>query len=123
MWDNRDKGDERYTERGGNRFLRPETVTSDLTRRRIFLVLRVLVIGYVAYLLVFHDNGAWGILKLKMEERALNARIAELEEQIAATEAEIELLETDEFTWEKVARERYGMVREGEIVLRFDDLE
>ena len=38
-------------------------------------------------------------------------------------QAEIELLETDEFTWEKVARERYGMVKEGEIVLRFDDVE
>jgi cell division protein FtsB len=123
MWDHKDKRKEKYTERGGNRFLRPELVPSDVARKRIILGLRIVLIGYVAYLLIFHENGAWGILRLKMEERELSHRIAELEEQIAATEAEIKLLETDEFTWEKVARERYGMVKKGEIVLRFDDVE
>jgi cell division protein FtsB len=123
MRDDRDKGNERYTERGGNRYLRPEFVPSDNARKRIFLGLRILLICYVAYLLIFHENGAWGIFRLKMEERALNKRITDLEEEIAETKAEIKLLETDEFTWEKVARERYGMVKEGEIVLRFDDVE
>ena len=46
----------------------------------------------------------------------MNQEIAELERKNSALEKEIFLVRNDEFTLEKLARERLGYVKEGEVV-------
>lgn len=52
---------------------------------------------------------------IEEESRAL----AELHSEIDSLAARADSLETDSATLERVARERFGMIREGEILYRF----
>jgi cell division protein FtsB len=62
------------------------------------------------------------------EVRRVRAERAELEEKLVALErtndclrARAEALQSDSATIERLARERYGMIRAGEILYRFTD--
>jgi len=87
----------------------------------------LLIVGALllaAYFAIF--GGEYSIFELKKLEGLELARAAEL----AKTRAEIdslrqvaERLRTDAEAIERVARERYGMIREGEILYRFREAE
>ena len=55
----------------------------------------------------------------QVQESVLLRKIAEAEERIEELELRIELLRSDPGTLERVAREDLGMVRPGDIVLKF----
>jgi len=55
-------------------------------------------------------------VRVANESERMNQEIAELEQANSALEKEISLVQNDEFTLEKLARERLGYVRKGEIV-------
>ncbi len=76
--------------------------------------------GLAAYFAIF--GGEYGILEL----RALDRQAAGLEQRVWALRAEVDSLreaadqlEHDSATLERVARERYGLIRDGEILYRF----
>lgn len=76
-------------------------------------------IASVAVLLVLFSNK--GLLRRVMLESELSekeARITELQQDLAALEKRKTLLLHDRKTIERVARETYGMVRPGELVYR-----
>ena len=76
-----------------------------------------LVVGIVV-LVMWLMEGAEMTQYIRMENELdrMNQNIAQLEQSNAALEQEIHLVQNDSFTLEKLARERLGYVREGEVV-------
>jgi cell division protein FtsB len=56
--------------------------------------------------------------KLKREVRRIEAEIAALELEVDSLAEYAELIEGDSATQERVARERFGMLRDGEVLYR-----
>ena len=76
-----------------------------------------LVVG-IAVLLAWLLEGAEITQYMRMadELEKMNQEIAQLEQANATLEKEIDLVQHDPFTLEKLARERLGYVKEGEVV-------
>ncbi len=84
------------------------------------IVALVVVVGGLAF-------GFWGgeystldWWTLKKQVRAERQALGRLEIEIDSLSAWAELLETDPVTQERVAREKFGMLREGEILYRVE---
>jgi cell division protein FtsB len=88
---------------------------------------RVIVPGLflaAVYFAVF--GGEYSIFELRATRAQLHeeeARLQEVSERIDSLAAQAELLENDPATIERVAREQYGMIRDGETLYRFADAE
>ena len=76
-----------------------------------------LVVG-IAVLIMWLMEGAeiTQYMRMANELDRMNQEIAELEQANAALEEEIYLVRNDPFTLEKLARERLGYVKDGEVV-------
>ena len=61
--------------------------------------------------------------KLKRQVREEQEAVAQLQREIDSLAVYADSLESDSATQERVARERFGMVRNGEIVYRFEPVE
>jgi cell division protein FtsB len=81
--------------------------------RRFLLALPVLL---TAYLFLAGDNGLFRIWDRSRQIAATRAQIAALEDGNARLLEEMDLLRNDLKTIERIARERYGMVRPNESV-------
>ena len=68
--------------------------------------------------LIFSDFGLKDLLKLKEQKNQLNLKINNLYEQQAALQQEINYLSSDPEYIEKIAREKFLMVKPGEKVFR-----
>ncbi len=67
------------------------------------------------------QGGEYGTLDyyaLKRQERAESLQVAELRRAVDSLEQAARAVETDPAVQERIARERYGMVRDGEFVYR-----
>lgn len=91
--------------------------SSDLNPR-LARALVIAAISLVAIVFIAGDVGLWRLWKAQKELKNLRAKIEDLERRNAFLRAEIERLEKDPFAAEKVAREKYGYVREGDRVYR-----
>lgn len=84
-------------------------------------VLRILgwtvAIWFVSAIL-FGDSGLFSILRMRNMKQAIENEIEVLEEVKAATEERRDDLENDPETIEELAREEYGMIKDGEICYR-----
>ena len=78
------------------------------------LALAVGVVVLVIWLLEVSEITQY--VRVANELERMNQEITELEQANSALEKEISLVQNDEFTLEKLARERLGYVRKGEIV-------
>ena len=77
------------------------------------------LIGLAAYFAVFGGEYSLFEVRLARAEREQEAeRLAELRRSNASLSAWGDSLETDSTTIERLARERYGMIREGEVLYR-----
>jgi len=84
--------------------------------RRIKCFFLLLLLAFVLYIFVGGDNGLYQIWHLKRWIGTLGKEISALEEERELLEQECHLLETDVDYIEKEARERYGMIKEGETI-------
>lgn len=78
------------------------------------------LLGVAAYFALF--GGEYSVFELRRarqqaEEEA--AELARLRQEIDSLAARADSLETDSATLERMAREGFGMVREGEVLYRF----
>jgi len=71
-------------------------------------------------LLLFSDRGFITLWNLKKEKIEIQQEINSLRHQIAALEKEAEKLEFDEKYIEKIAREKFRMVKPGEKVFKVE---
>jgi cell division protein FtsB len=67
---------------------------------------------------LFGDSGLFSIIRMNRMQDAIEQEIQVLEEVRAATEERRDDLKTDPETIEELAREEYGMIRDGEITYR-----
>lgn len=81
---------------------------------------RVLILGGVVLFLVFavqggeYSTGDW--LELKEEERAEQRRVDSLKHEVDSLSVVARKVETDSATQERIARDSYRMIRQGEYV-------
>ena len=76
-----------------------------------------IVVGCIA-LLLFSDRGLNNLWSLKKEKLEIQNEINDLRNQIAMLEKEEEKLKFDEKYIEKIAREKFKMVKPGERVFK-----
>lgn len=87
------------------------------------LVLPAVLLAAVYFALF---GGEYSVFELREARDALaaeRARVAELERQLDSLEAWRDSLLNDPATLERIARERFGMIREGETLYRFAEPE
>ncbi|MDZ7780257.1 MAG: septum formation initiator family protein [Gemmatimonadota bacterium] len=78
------------------------------------------LLALAAYYAVF--GGEYSILELRRARADVEAsrqELVELERRIDSLRARADSLENDPATLERIARERFGMIREGETLYRF----
>ena len=108
----------------GNEFYRPRPARLTL-RTRITNALRsrntvglILVTALIGGFAVFGNRGFLQRLRLEAEKTPLEETIQRLEEEKQALEAQSRALDGDSRAIERVAREQYGMHRQGETVYK-----
>ena len=73
-----------------------------------------------AYYAVFGGEYSWFELRdARAAVQQQEADLAELERQIDSLRAWADSMQIDSVTLERIARERFGMIRDGEILYRF----
>ena len=86
------------------------------------LLMVIIVVGCIS-LLLFSDRGLINLWSLKKEKLEIQNEINYLRNQIAMLEKEEEKLKFDEKYIEKIAREKFKMVKPGERVFKVTDRE
>ena len=84
-------------------------------------ILMVTIIFGCVSLLIFSDRGLINLWSLKKEKQEIQNEINYLRNQIAMLEKEEEKLKFDEKYIEKIAREKFKMVKPGERVFKIVD--
>lgn len=84
------------------------------------ILMGTIVVGCIS-LLLFSDRGLINLWSLKKEKLEIQNEINDLRNQIAMLEKEEEKLKFDEKYIEKIAREKFKMVKPGERVFKVND--
>mgnify|MGYP003335123808 FL=1 len=84
------------------------------------LLMVTIVVGCIS-LLLFSDRGLINLWSLKKEKLEIQNEINDLRNQIAMLEKEEEKLKFDKKYIEKIAREKFKMVKPGERVFKVTD--
>jgi len=85
-------------------------------RRKFFLYLVILLL--ILSFAVFGKKGILQRVELEMENRDLKEKLKAEQEKTLMLQKEVEDLKTSDRKIEKVAREKYGMVKEGEEIYK-----
>lgn len=80
------------------------------------ILILVPLFGFV----LFSKRGIIARVGLEMEKQAMQAEIAQVRQQQDSLRIVIQRLQSDTTLIEKLAREKYGMVRPGETVYRIE---
>ncbi|MEX0912088.1 MAG: septum formation initiator family protein [Gemmatimonadota bacterium] len=93
-------------------------------RRVVARGVGLLVLGVAAYYAIWGgEYTLFDLGRLGEAQRVEAARLAEARAAADSLNALIDRLEDDPATIEAVAREQFGMIREGEVIYRFVDIE
>ncbi|HZC68623.1 MAG TPA: septum formation initiator family protein [Nitrospirales bacterium] len=99
---------------------RREILQARLKRRwRFYVISGVLLMGYFTYSFFFDTMGVMNYLNMKRTQSQIAGEIKAIEEENASLRNDIEAVRHDRATVEGLARDRLGMVREGETVFLF----
>ena len=93
---------------------------ADRRRRRTVRVVLAVVLGVALYYALF--GGEYSVFELrKLSKRVAQeqVRLDSLRVEVDSLEARADSLASDSATIERIARERYGMIRPGERLYRF----
>jgi cell division protein FtsB len=89
---------------------------------RIRWMLASLLAMIAVYFALFGgDYGYFEVRRLEKEKTVEEARLAALQQELAQLRARADSLGTDSATLERIAREKYGLIRDGERLYRFVD--
>ena len=103
------------------RRIQPQRAGRDFLRKALKNKKRTLLIilGCILILYVFFDNkGILARIRLESQRSEMIEKVKNAEEETKKLQAQAKALESDKKTLEKTAREKYGMVRQGETVYR-----
>lgn len=76
------------------------------------LVIVLLMLGYA----VFGERGVIRIMKAERQKQQLETELTKLQQEQQQLRDEIDRLQHDKDYWEQLARNKLGMVREGELI-------
>jgi cell division protein FtsB len=80
----------------------------------------LVLLGVAVYYAVWGgEYSAFDLRRLAVQKQDLTEQLTESQRQVDSLKTLAELLERDPITIERVARERFGMIREGEVLYRF----
>jgi cell division protein FtsB len=65
------------------------------------------------------EYSAFHLMRLDAEQAQANQALRDVRTEVDSLKAYAQKLETDDATIERIARERFGMVRDGELLYRF----
>lgn len=91
-----------------------------MKKRRILIlvVISLLILGSLTF---FGEKGIFNLLRLRKEVVRIKEKNSQLEGENQRLKEEIKKLQSDRRYIEEIARKELGMVKEGEIIYRFDD--
>jgi cell division protein FtsB/cell division protein DivIC len=89
-------------------------------RKRRILILIIIFLLILGSLTFFGEKGIFNLLRLRKEVARIKERNLKLEEENQKLKEEVKRLQSDKRYIEEVARKELGMVKEGEIIYRFD---
>jgi len=106
--------------RSKRRHRKPKLIyrSSQNVQRRIIRWMLLLIVGVLLIIFIFGDHGMYQLYRLRAERSANQALITELRKERGKLEEEKFRLATDMEYIERIARERYRMVKKGEKVFR-----
>ncbi|CAN5789877.1 hypothetical protein BH23GEM7_BH23GEM7_42460 [soil metagenome] len=91
-----------------------------LSRRLVRALLRLLLLGIAAYYALWGgEYSAFDLLRIEEERQSEESRLARVRTEVDSLRVLAGRLESDLPTLERVARERFGMIRPGETLYRF----
>jgi cell division protein FtsB len=94
---------------------------SERAGRRLLAAGVLALAGY--YALWGGEYSAFHLVRLRADHAAAETQLALIRAEADSLKAFAERLENDDATIERVARERFGMIREGELLYRFVPVE
>ncbi|MBA4407513.1 hypothetical protein C0389_09580 [bacterium] len=94
-----------------------KTISNKLLVR---IIISFLLIASISFL-IFNENGILKFLKMKSEMNQLNDQISKAEDRLKAINAEIDSLKTSKEKIERVAREKFDMMKKNEKVFKIEE--
>jgi cell division protein FtsB len=101
----------------GTRYLRVTRRPIDVSPK-VAKLLVAFVIVLISFIFISGNVGLWNLWRAQKEIKELSDRIEMLEKRNTLLSVEIERLKSDPYTVEKILREKYGYVRNGDKVYR-----
>ena len=83
-------------------------------RRAVFVIVGTLFVSYI----LFNNRGIVARVRLEHQRQVMIEKVRAAEEETKRLQSYLKALDGDKKTIEKVAREKYGMAREGETVYK-----
>lgn len=83
-------------------------------RRAVVAIVGTLLVSYV----LFNNRGVIARIRLEHERQVMIEKVRAAEEETKRLQSYLKALDGDKKTIEKVAREKYGMAREGETIYK-----
>jgi cell division protein FtsB len=74
----------------------------------------------LVFVILFSENGVFDYIKLKRQVAVVDTSIKRLEDENVALKGQIDRIQKDDRYLEDVAREKYGLIGEGEKVYRIE---
>lgn len=98
---------------------KPKKPLTPIQQNRLLKIILLLVVLSVAWVLFAPGTGVFGLLKLRSRALELEIQNKELMRVNSELQEEINRLETDREYLERIAREKYGMLKKNEQVFDF----
>jgi cell division protein FtsB len=91
-------------------------------RRKKLLIAALIPVGvYFLITFIFGEMGLVKYYRMKSQYQALTQQVAELKQDNSRLMREVRALKTDPAYIEKLARDKLGLARNGEVVYYYDD--
>jgi len=87
--------------------------------KRLFCAIALFMNGYLFLSLLFGEMGLLKFIKMKQTYAQIRRENRALQEENEKLTRRIEMLKTDPDTIEQIARDRLGLVKEGELIYEF----
>lgn len=99
--------------------LKSRVLTNQIGKKRLRNFIIAIIIGMIVIVFVTGRKGLIRLVQLRIEESKLKSDIGKLNKNNVRLSEEIEKLQKDPKTIEKIAREELGLVKKGETVYKF----
>ena len=86
-----------------------------------WILATILIAGATYFALFGGDYGYFDVRRLEKEKAAEEQKLKELQAELARLRSRTDSLANDSATLERIAREKYGLIRDGERLYRFVD--